>query len=808
VILFDEGPGMQAFEKLGAFYLGRRYEPGKGVTDDLVMYDSKDLTTHAVCVGMTGSGKTGLCLDLLEEAAIDGIPAIAIDPKGDIANLMLTFPDLRAEDFEPWVSADEAARKGRTVAEQAVAVAESWRNGLAEWGQDGERIRRMRQTTDFAIYTPGSNAGRPISLLRSLRAPSAAVAADADAMRERVMSTVSGVLTLLGIEPDPVRSREHILLSTIIDRTWREGGDIEMAELIRLIQKPPLERIGVIDLESFYPAADRFGLAMTINNLLASPGFAAWLDGDPLDVSRLLWTEEGKPRISILSIAHLSETERMFFVTLLLDEIVSWVRTQPGSGSLRAVLYMDEVFGFFPPVANPPSKTPMLTLLKQARAFGLGVVLATQNPVDLDYKGLSNAGTWFLGRLQTERDKMRVLDGLESATGSAGGFDRARVDEILSGLPGRVFLLHNVHEDGPVLMQTRWALSYLRGPITREEIKRLAAAGPAPARPAPSSSPAPSGRTASARPLVPADVMERFAMPVRAASGPIRYRPALLGRARLHFVDAKRKIDEWRDVTLLGAIASKGEDPWAEASRLEREPTLSEVPSGDADFEELAVDATRTASYRTWQKQLSDRLYQDESLTLWSCLALRQVSGPDEEERDFRIRLAQNAREQRDQAIEKLRQKYASKLQTIEQKIRTAHDRVSREQSQYEQQKLQTAISLGASVLGAVFGRKLASVGNVGRATTAARGMGRVGREKDDIVRAQESLGSLAEQKAGIEKQVEAEVAALQAEFDPSALELEPAEIKPRKTDIAAASPILIWLPFAVAADGFPAPLY
>jgi hypothetical protein len=805
---------MQAFEKLGAFYLGRRYETGAGVTDDLVMYDSKDLTTHAVCVGMTGSGKTGLCLDLLEEAAIDGIPAIAIDPKGDIGNLMLTFPDLRPEDFEPWVSPDEAARKGRSIAEQAAAVAETWRSGLADWGQDGERIRRMRQTTEFAIYTPGSNAGQPISLLRSLRAPSAAVAADADALRERVMSTVSGVLTLLGIEPDPVRSREHILLSTIIDRTWREGRDIEMAELIHMIQKPPLERIGVIDLEAFYPAKDRFGLAMTINNLLASPGFAAWLDGDPLDVSRLLWTEEGKPRISILSIAHLSETERMFFVTLLLDEIVSWVRTQPGSGSLRALLYMDEVFGFFPPVANPPSKTPMLTLLKQARAFGLGVVLATQNPVDLDYKGLSNAGTWFLGRLQTERDKMRVLDGLESATGSAGGFDRARVDEILSALPGRVFLLHNVHEDGPVLMQTRWALSYLRGPITREEIKRLAVAKPAVPAPAPAPTAATpaaqsaSGNTASTRPLVSAEVVERFAMPVRTATGPIRYRPALLGRARLHFVDARRSVDEWRNVILLGAAGAKGEDPWAEASRLEREPTLSETPAGEAGFEELVADATRTPSYRTWQKQLSDRLYQDETLTLWSCKALRQVSEPGEEERDFRIRLSQTAREQRDEAIEKLRQKFASRLQALEQKIRTAQDRVSREQSQYDQQKLQTAISFGASVLGAVFGRKLASMGNVGRATTAARGMGRVGREKDDIARAQESLASLTEQKADVEKQVEAEVAAVQAEFDPSALDLETAQIKPRKTDIAAAAPVLVWLPFAAGADGLPSPLY
>src|SRR5690606_12942136 len=215
-------------------------------------------------------------------------------------------------------------------------------------------------------------------------------------------------------------------------------------------------RVGVVDLDTFFPAKDRLALGMKLNNLLASPSFASWLAGEPLDVQRLLYTADGKPRLSILSIAHLSESERMFFVTILLNEVVAWMRTQPGTGSLRAIVYMDEVFGYFPPTANPPSKRPMLTLMKQARAYGVGCVLATQNPVDLDYKGLSNAGTWFLGRLQTERDKLRVLEGLEGASAAAGAsFNRQQMEALLASLGNRVFLMNNVHEDQPVLFQDR-----------------------------------------------------------------------------------------------------------------------------------------------------------------------------------------------------------------------------------------------------------------------------------------------------------------------------------------------------------------
>ena len=473
------------YEKLGVFYLGREFDPAaNALKDDLVLYDSRDLTTHAVCVGMTGSGKTGLCLSLLEEAAIDGVPAICIDPKGDLGNLLLAFPELAPADFKPWVDAADAQRKGLSVDELAAKTATTWRNGLAEWDQAPERIARFRDSVDIAIYTPGAETGLPLSVLRSFAPPPAEQLADSAALRDRVGAIVSGLLSLLGRDADPIQSRDHILLANILESSWRAGASLDMTGLIHAVQKPPFDRIGAFDLETFFPAKDRLGLAMAINNLLASPGFATWMKGEPLDAQRLLYTAEGKPRVSIISIAHLSDPERMFIVTLVLNEVIAWMRNQSGTSSLRAIFYMDEIFGYFPPTANPPSKMPMLTLLKQARAFGLGCVLATQNPVDLDYKGLANCGTWMIGRLQTERDKLRVIEGLESAIAGSGGFDRAALDRMMSALTQRVFLVRNVHDDAPYLMKSRWALSFLRGPLTGPEITRVMAPRKALAAPA------------------------------------------------------------------------------------------------------------------------------------------------------------------------------------------------------------------------------------------------------------------------------------------------------------------------------------
>ncbi|MCG8587281.1 MAG: ATP-binding protein, partial [Pirellulales bacterium] len=585
-------PETRDYEKLGAFYLGRPHDLAENETAlDPMLYDSKDLTTHAVCVGMTGSGKTGLCLSLLEEAGIDGVPAIVIDPKGDIGNLLLTFPDLAPSDFRPWIDEGEAARKGVTPDEFAEKTATLWRDGLASWGQDGDRIRRFREAVEMTIYTPGSDAGVPLTVLRSFDAPPEVIVNDREAFQDRIGAAASGLLALLGIDVDPVRSREHILISNILNHAWQAGDSLDLSAMIRAIQDPPFDKVGVMDLESVFPAKDRLKLSMQLNNLLAAPGFASWLEGEPVDIKRLLYTPEGKPRISVVSIAHMTDEERMFFVTFLLGEVLTWMRTQPGTSSLRALLYMDEVFGYFPPSANPPSKKPMLTLLKQARAFGVGCVLATQNPVDLDYKGLSNTGTWFLGRLQTERDKMRVLEGLEGASAQAGSsFNRQEMEATLAGLGKRVFLMNNVHEDEPVVFQTRWAMSYLRGPLTRSQIKTLMADRKSREEEAESEKPddkakpeeakssagdaggglafddlQPAGKPeevkpaeskTSKRPTPPPCVEERF-LEISTDTdddAQIVYRPAVFGAAKLHYIRVTDKVDDWQARAMLKPI--------------------------------------------------------------------------------------------------------------------------------------------------------------------------------------------------------------------------------------------------------------
>ncbi|KUK85585.1 MAG: Uncharacterized protein XE01_1181 [Synergistales bacterium 58_81] len=468
---------MKDFEKMGSFYLGRQVDDTSGaMTGDLLLYDAKDLTTHGMIIGMTGSGKTGLAISLIEEALIDNIPVIAIDPKGDIPNLLLSFPELSPEDFLPWVSPREASRKGLSPEQFAGKTASDWKKGLQEWGIDGARIRKMKESVDMTIYTPGSSAGRMVSILHSFDVPPEAIRADGDLFRERIQTTASSILALMGIYADPLTSREHILISGVLEEKWSRGESLDIPSLIEMIRVPPFRSVGVLDLETFYPSKARMDLVLRLNHLVAAPSFAPWMEGDPLDAGSFLYTADGRPRASIFTISHLSDRERMFFVSLLLNEILGWVRTQPGTSSLRAILYMDEIFGFFPPVMNPPSKTVLLTLLKQARAYGLGVLLATQNPVDLDYKGISNTGTWFIGRLQTERDKARILEGLKGV--SEKGFPLPELDRMISGLGKRVFLLHNFHEDRPVLFQTRWAMSYLAGPVTREQIKTLAGDSP------------------------------------------------------------------------------------------------------------------------------------------------------------------------------------------------------------------------------------------------------------------------------------------------------------------------------------------
>ncbi|MEY2853535.1 MAG: hypothetical protein RL030_667, partial [Pseudomonadota bacterium] len=633
----------EQYEKLGFFYLGKPFDAATNhLADEPLLYDSRDLTTHAVCVGMTGSGKTGLCLALLEEAAIDGVPAICIDPKGDIGNLMLTFPKLAPQDFAGWVDSGEAARRNLSVEQYAAQVADQWRAGLAEWDQTPERIARFRDAVDVAIYTPGSETGLPLSVLRSLAPPAAEIRADESALAERIAGTVSGLLTLVGREADALQGRDHILLSNLLDQAWRAGHAIDLASLVALIQKPPLEKVGALDLETFFPAKERAALALAVNNLIASPRFAAWTRGEALDIQRLLYTPEGKPRIAIISIAHLSDAERMFVVTLLLNELIGWMRQQSGTSSLRALLYMDEIFGYFPPTANPPSKPPMLTLLKQARAFGVGCVLATQNPVDLDYKGLGNTGTWLIGRLQTERDRDRLLDGLTTAL-AGGGPDRAELARLIGALTQRVFLMRNVHDDAPVLLKSRWALSYLRGPLTSAEIARLmaprkvAASGNAGSASAPTAGAAASapGVPAMARPALPAGVDEVF-LPIRGDATGITYRPRALGAAKLHFVDKSLDLDSWQTLSISAPLSDDGgEALWAEAEACDV-GALHATPANGAGFAEVPAGALRAANYAAFGKSLAARLYETHRLTMYRCEALKLTSRPGESEGDFR----------------------------------------------------------------------------------------------------------------------------------------------------------------------------
>ncbi len=800
---------MQDYEKLGSFYLGRVYDlDAQQAKDELLLYDAKDLTTHAVCVGMTGSGKTGLCISLIEEAALDGIPAILIDPKGDLTNLLLTFPDLRPEDFFPWINEEDARQKGLTPEAYAAKQAETWRSGIAAWGQSGERIRRLRDSVDMRIYTPGSNAGLPVSVLKSFAAPDRTTLADNEFLRDRIRFTVSSLLSLAGIEADPLQSREHILLSTIFDYAWRQGQDLDLAALIQQVQNPPVTRIGILDLETFYPAKDRFSLVMTLNNLLASPGFNAWLEGTPLDIGKILYTAAGKPRIAIFSIAHLNDAERMFFVSILMNQILGWMRTQDGTTSLRALVYVDEIFGYLPPISNPPSKQPMLTLLKQARAFGIGIVLATQNPVDLDYKALTNIGTWFIGRLQADRDKARLLDGLESAAAGAR-FDRAQMDKIISSLGNRVFLMNNVHEDNPELLQTRWALSYLRGPLTQNQIKALmdplrgASTIPQPdttssafAFPTGSS---PQAAGSSALPTLPPGI-QSFFLPVRgsAANRKLVYQPKLLGAAKITFADAKAKVNTVVTRLYLTPI-SDGVIPvkWENAEEIDLPADdLERSPQSGALFGELPPAASQVKNYANWNKDFVNWLYGSQQLNLIQSPSLKIVSQPGEEERDFRIRLGQIAREKRDEMTEALRKKYAPKIAALQERLRKAQAAAEKQEEQARQAKMQTALSIGATLLGAFTGRKALSSSNISRATSAVRKAGRVFEESGDVARAGETIEAIQKQIASLEAEFEAETAALASRIDPLTEPLETLSIKPKKSDILVQITALAWAPY------------
>ncbi len=802
-------PSPAEFEKLGAFYLGRRLEADvRTDSGELMLYDSRHLLTHALCVGMTGSGKTGLSIALLEEAAIDGVPAIVIDPKGDLSNLLLTFPSLAATDFLPYVDEAESARRGVSAEAVAAEVAESWRAGLAAFGQDGARVQRLRDACEVTIFTPGSSAGRQLSLLGALTAPPAAVVEDAEAFAGLVEGTASGLLALAG-EDAELRSPAHAVLSQILARAWSEGRDLDLASVVQTLQKPPFDRVGALDLDTFFAPAARAKLASAVNALLASPAAATWAKGEPLDPERLLRAESGKPRIAIVSIAHLSDAQRMFFVTTLLDALIGWMRRKSGTTSLRALLLMDEIYGYFPPTAAPPSKRPMLTLLKQARAFGLGIVLATQNPVDLDYKGLANCGTWFLGKLQAERDKLRVLDGLEGAAAASGqGVDRADLDRLLSSLGGRAFYCHDVH-GGSGVFRSRHTLSYLRGPLTREQIAALSPKVVAVASSVVKES-APAGDASVARPPVPGDVEEVF-FPTRMPGPGVSYRPGVLATGKLHYVQAKAEIDFWQPFVMVAPLVS-GDAAWSDATPLAPAFVAAARPEPEpgATFE---LPPTLSAKIvQGFEKSLGTFLYQERPLELFEAelpprgtqkRGERIVSTPGETVEAFRARVALSLRESRDAAIAELDKKVRPKFEALAEKIRRADAKIQEERADVAAQRVNTAVSVGTGVLGAVFGRGVFTGANASRAGAVVRSAQRAARQEADVARAEADAAALREKWAALQAEANEALRALQA--DPALgapTSMDTVRIAPRKGDTSIDRCVVAWVPFR---DGRPA---
>jgi len=799
------------YEQLGKFYLGKNYDAKtQEVGDDLVLYDSKDLVTHGVVLGMTGSGKTGLCIALLEEAAMDNIPAIIIDPKGDIGNLLLAFPDLAPKDFRPWINEDDAVKKGITPDEHAAKTAAMWEKGLADWGQPASRIREFRDKVDLTIYTPGSNAGLPVSILSSLDVPEFEVIDDAEAFGDRVESTVTSLLSLVGNSSDPMLDPEHILLSNVFASTWRSGSGVTLEALIRHIQVPPFDKIGVMDLDTVCPEKSRLALAMKMNNLLASPGFATWREGEALNIKRMLHTPEGKPRISIFSIAHLSDAERMFFVSLLLNQMLGWMRTQTGTTSLRALLYMDEIYGYLPPSAMPPSKKPMITMLKQGRAFGLGVLLATQNPVDLDYKALSNIGTWWLGRLQTERDKARVLDGLEGAAASQNGsFDRQEMEQLLASLGNRVFLMNNVHDDAPVLFHVRWVMSYLAGPLGKRQVKELmdpkraaSAAIAAAATPAAvTSSSGPTPTTTELRPRLPRGADDAF-LPIASGSETesIHYLPMVYRVGEVRYSDPKKGIDGAVTTTQLNRLLGGGAVDWQKTEVLPEghsNTQLEREPRAGASFGEVPQSMLETKFWSELGKGLEDELYARQSLTLWQSPSSGLLSQIGESEGDFRARLVHAAREARDTKVAELQAAFAKKFSAAEAQVMKARDALAEQQAQASSAKMDTAVRIGGTILGAVLGRSIRT-----GSRSSMTGASKAWKESRDVSRAESAVSEREDSLASLEQECEKAVGDLKNALDPMNEKLTPVVLTPLKKNCSATSVGVLWMPYRGGASG------
>ena len=832
----------------GKFYLGRIFDPKQAeTTAEPLLYDPDDLTTHAVVVGMTGSGKTGLCLDLLEEAGLNNIPALMLDPKGDITNALLHFPDLLPSDFEPWVNATEARREGKTVAEVAEATANLWRNGLESWGINSARIQRLKDGPRFSIYTPGSDAGLPVSILASLQAPTIPWEANKESLRERIGGTVTAILGLIGLKDiDPVRSREHILLANIFENAWSQGQDLDLGELIMQTQSPPFEKLGVFDVERFFPEKDRFELAMLLNNILAAPSFQAWIEGEPLDIQRLMFEPDGRPRHTIFYIAHLSESERMFFVTLLYSAVETWMRSQAGTPSLRALVYFDEIFGYLPPTGNPPSKTPMLRMLKQARAFGVGMVLATQNPVDIDYKALSNAGTWFIGKLGTEQDKARLLDGLSTAAGA--GLDRKTYDDLISALGKRVFLLRNVHEKAPVLFQTRWAMNYLAGPVTRNQIpalNALAAQGqpaalapvtpPIKTPPGAQPVPTPTRATGVAVPEVavpqrqaPADPMDglgsvtapavprgvdAYYLPNNMTAGEsarknsrrfhkgakpvgLLYRPVLFAQADIRLNNRKYGLNETlQRAALLEDIDSRGTVRWEDyLTNAIDDRTFERAPLGDTRFADLPGVFTDSSLMKSLKADFLDWNYRETQVEIRANETLKVYAPPGTSDDKFR-RLCEDAADEKESAErEKVKKSFEKKLDSIKKKLTREERELAEDEAELAARKREETVKHAETIFGLFTKRRSSFSGSMTKRRMTSKA-------KEDV---EESIAAIAEFKSDIADLEEAYADAIQEvedKWDEIIAEETTIPVNPYKKDILVNVFGLAWMPFHIIQD-------
>ncbi|MCD6556403.1 MAG: ATP-binding protein [Bacteroidales bacterium] len=786
------------YEKLGLFYLGKEVNPDtQELTDDLLLYKSKHLTTHAALIGMTGSGKTGLGIDIIEEAVLDNIPAIIIDPKGDMGNLLLTFPELKPENFEPWVDAGTAETKGLSVKEFAAKTAAMWDKGIQSWHQDKSRIKTLKNNAEYVIYTPGSSAGVQLSVLSSFDAPSEDTVDDPDTFTSVINSTVSSILALINIKGDILQSKEYLLLSSIFLHLWRKGISISLEELIGYVTNPPFDKIGVLPLKSFYDQKDRLDLAMKLNTVLASPGFAAWTEGENLDIQNLLYTEDGKAKVSILSISHLDESQRMFFVTLFLNRYISWMRQQSGTSSLKALLYMDEIFGYFPAVGNPPSKKPMLLLLKQARAYGISVILATQNPIDLDYKGLSNIGTWFIGRLQTKQDKERVMDGLLKS--NEGSLDKKEIESLLSNIQSRVFLFKSAHEDRLKLMQTRWVLSYLRGPLSKKEVRKLMADKKEKTEnntkkteqiSASNKQSATSDAGANVVQSIISNEIEQYYSVNTAFGKEITYEPYLIAEGKVKFVNAARGIEiqksfskrYYLDEEMSELDFAEGEDFNFDAQPYDKKPTEQ------SRFYALPGFIEELKNLKPLEKAFSDFLYRNNKLELYKCTTLKAESKPGESLRDFKVRLLDVLRDKKAEAVEKLRTKYGTKGDRLQDRYERLMIKLDKEKSDVSAKQTDTAMSLGMAVLGSFLGSSTKR-----RVNSSISSATKIAKEKADVRRAQQEILQVKNDMQELRADLARDIDLIKKKFNIDNYQIDTFYIKPKRSDVFDIDTALFW---------------